>query len=375
MNQELSGYIEKERLEVQTNEQTRKESIWVFLLSYIVITSIALYFFIQWGSFNLGLFKFLSNYSPIFLGSLIFSFSFSSLYSKARKIFLNNEISYTQPLISRFIRLALILNSPIILYFLGVMATARGEEGIALIYIFYAILIGFLLPFIALLLVSILTLIFPLITEKPKIKTYISILLVLISILIPIIAIFNATSRSKTCSSDDWNCYARIAIKQDNPLICDQVQAHTSECLHSYAKYKNDISFCNLISNNSYRDSCILDIKKIIIGDINICNSLNAQDSKNFCYGKVAVELKDLSICDKIINSKDGKDSCYTEIATALGDSSICDKIILDEYGDKYEINNCYFNVAKAKQDLSICDKILYLDQKNNCIGVVGRIK
>ena len=75
--------------------------------------------------------------------------------------------------------------------------------------------------------------------------------------------------------------------------------------------------------------------------DLSICDQIQAQNNKTFCYKDVAVAAKDVSICDKI---REGWGFCYTAVARATKDPSLCEKIQEDQ--ESKDI--CYESVARA---------------------------
>ena len=95
----------------------------------------------------------------------------------------------------------------------------------------------------------------------------------------------------------------------------------------------------------------------------NIALDLLNQAQKDYCYRKVAVAEKDISICDKLQNGIiPEKDWCYNDVNEVIQDLSICDKI-----QDQLSQVSCYRKIAEAKNDPSICDKIQDQNWRDYC--------
>jgi len=153
------------------------------------------------------------------------------------------------------------------------------------------------------------------------------------------------------------------------------------------AKYKNDISYCDKMS----------DINKVVV--LNIRNfTIFGENMKDACYYSAAQRLSDPSICAKMIDHMGGgmdyKRGCYIispkdlegcaeipnddwrekceqrikrSIATKNDDPELCAELIYPDYR-----NTCYIDVASEKLDIKICEKIDNQRQKDLCVGVIA---
>lgn len=70
----------------------------------------------------------------------------------------------------------------------------------------------------------------------------------------------------------------------------------TDSCLLTLAQEQNDEHFCDQITTDSLRSSCLIDIA-IVTEDPTLCASV---ESSNFCYITLAGILEDDTICDNI---------------------------------------------------------------------------
>ena len=81
-------------------------------------------------------------------------------------------------------------------------------------------------------------------------------------------------------------------------------------------------------------------------------------------YYSIAVETKNLSICEKI-QDRNKKDACRKDVVRVIDDTSVCDEM------DDEERNYCYTEIAEVTGNISICNKIL--DEQNQGICATGR--
>lgn len=91
------------------------------------------------------------------------------------------------------------------------------------------------------------------------------------------------------------------------------------------------------------------------------------------CYGRVAVALKDETICDQAPASPDPgvRDLCYVDVNKVKADPAICEKIRQtnrDQYTQS-ALAQCYLDLAPVLKDYSICDQIhpVFTDFKDYC--------
>jgi len=89
------------------------------------------------------------------------------------------------------------------------------------------------------------------------------------------------------------------------------------------------------------------------------------KDKHNFgdtCYDILAVKLKNISLCDQMEFTY----SCYGSVAAELGDPTICvDKIPIDPQPG-YR-NTCNYGVAIATLNDSLCDRISDQSMNGDC--------
>jgi len=169
-------------------------------------------------------------------------------------------------------------------------------------------------------------------------------------------------------------CYAGVAISTDDPELCDNAppQDSISLCYGILAYVNKDISLCENVIE-MHRATCFLRAG-YGIKDYEICentelpkneNPYNNFDPLDTCKIGVGLVMKDSSICEEVkteINEVN-KNNCYTRMAVETKDVSLCDK--MESPG------HCYENVALSRRDISICDKYTDSYHKSNCINPV----
>ncbi|MDD3491533.1 MAG: hypothetical protein PHG13_00970 [Candidatus Pacebacteria bacterium] len=111
-------------------------------------------------------------------------------------------------------------------------------------------------------------------------------------------------------------CYLEIATLKQDPSICDKIDGQeeirypnlsTKDICYQYiAVSKQDPSICDKIQEQFFRDvDCYNNMKLDLLSleqSLAICDKIQQQSTKNHCYEKIAIYMKDKSICDKIQN-------------------------------------------------------------------------
>ena len=100
-------------------------------------------------------------------------------------------------------------------------------------------------------------------------------------------------------------------------------------------------------------------------GDVSLCDKTFDEVNRRSCIVGVALERKDLTICDKYL--PEVREGCYVNVAVNLEDSSICEKV-----GDRFESFQCKRAIAVRTSDLSICEAMLDEGYKNSCTESVN---
>lgn len=205
-------------------------------------------------------------------------------------------------------------------------------------------------------------------------------------------------------------CYSGLALKTQDPSLCNKLSntKGVEQCLSSVAdsvetcesiissqyasKYKNECFFklaqstnntevCELISidyqesiySSTYRqDDCYFGIAKKDM-DYKICSNISDSKTKNRCYQEVGILSSDPEACSKIVGYQLGGWLCYKDIAVEKKDISICNGFNDTDPNDQYSAEKCrnhyYWNIAEETGDTSICNKVVNDDSfKEQCI-------
>lgn len=96
----------------------------------------------------------------------------------------------------------------------------------------------------------------------------------------------------------------------------------------SSVNLEEELKNCMELSTSAQQEDCIT---WIAIDNKNSSLCLYAPGPyKNTCYGRVAVKLKDISICDEMIPKEEptpARNVCYVDVAIASDDKNLCDKV------------------------------------------------
>ena len=178
---------------------------------------------------------------------------------------------------------------------------------------------------------------------------------------------------------DIW-CYTNTAQFLRNTSLCDKLgviypgelqKGYKEDCLKqvtkevgrysmNLAKETNDSKICATIEDGEYRDQCYLNLASIT-GDAGLCDNVIDNRSKEHCKSWA---MNDLSFCD---NEKQPalNAGCYLSFVYKLNDTSLCDRI--------NNINGtwkCYGEAATAYKNKSLCDKINDTIWKDKCYAL-----
>lgn len=173
-------------------------------------------------------------------------------------------------------------------------------------------------------------------------------------------------------------CYSRFASSYKDERICEKVGADRARCYYSVALEKRDLSLCDKVSIYD-KNSCI----GYVTNDPVNCGTLNDSclnaivkitEDKEVCekavdkYRCLAIATRDFSLCTRIDNQW-GRDHCYLDLAELLKEASICSNI--EEKYDVYPFyhwrDDCYSMLAQQKNDKSICKNIVDNKLRKEC--------
>jgi hypothetical protein len=112
------------------------------------------------------------------------------------------------------------------------------------------------------------------------------------------------------------NCYAEVAIQQNDISVCD-ASAHEGvryRCYQAYAVFSKDAGICEQIPANGAtleqtRNLCFAEAAKAL-GDYKICQNIS-DDLEDECYLRVSISTQNEELCAMIV-SQVKRDACYS---------------------------------------------------------------
>ncbi len=135
------------------------------------------------------------------------------------------------------------------------------------------------------------------------------------------------------------SCYLDYAKETGNYSICeDQVfdQVNKVICYSNVAIGADSIVICSYAKNQDTMDKCYAAVPPGINHNINRCNQVQNQESKEICLLNVAITNKDKTICDSLLTQRD---PCYSNVAIAKKDLSLCN-LIKEDFFKQYCLNS-----------------------------------
>ena len=189
-----------------------------------------------------------------------------------------------------------------------------------------------------------------------------SLLSIIIIILIGTLALLYqnySTKDIKNCNNlkntqDQNECLIKVAVKKDDAQLCDDFKAiepgvckrmvyinekniqgcqdlqktnplDSEICLSGIAKANNDINLCNELTLESTKDSCIFNVG-INAKDTDTCNLIGDKLKKEFCFIKLAQNLNNLQICENIQTENEIK-LCFSEYKLVTKENLNCNDL------------------------------------------------
>lgn len=159
-------------------------------------------------------------------------------------------------------------------------------------------------------------------------------------------------------SSDEKDsCYYSMAYDNDNPHLCDNIKSQSQRdvCYYGINNGINDPTICFKIQGDQHKKSCYEDFflyMKIDNPAQSDCQLVDQQNEKDTCYNTLAINEKDVDICNNISDTIK-KEECYIYVSTVTKDFTYCN--YLQDHTTK---SNCFLLSAKYSLDFSECTKI-----------------
>jgi len=161
-------------------------------------------------------------------------------------------------------------------------------------------------------------------------------------------------------------CLQTVAVEFNQDFLCDELTNIDSESCKrevwkAFAVLSQEVEKCNALSNELDRADCIKQIA-LFSSDKTICFEIGELSKKNGCLIELAVQEKDLIICDSIEGS--AIDTCQFNTVIEISDVSLCDIFSLPSIRF-----NCIAEIAKANNDISLCTPISNDSIRKKCVN------
>lgn len=165
-------------------------------------------------------------------------------------------------------------------------------------------------------------------------------------------------------------CYEWITQDTTNYKVCENFKEEHNQafCYENFASNLGLVEVCENLETSYSQESCLVDIVRTY-PDPFICGLIKENDSlRDSCYQIIALDQGDVSFCEKIVGVDDKK-WCFVKLAGQLKEPSLCERIEkmapLDPEYIKKSKDDCY--EVLGKKDPQYCGYILNENRKFMC--------
>lgn len=174
------------------------------------------------------------------------------------------------------------------------------------------------------------------------------------------------------------SCLYGVAIGKNNYEICESAGFFRDTCYRDFAELRKSAEICHKINNGDFKSMCIR-MAAPLSGEVEQCMNIEPQkyESGPVAYSNVKKEpyqetneetkdrdmcifdvvdeqkLSDKTICEKIV-SPYYKYLCRQRVAMNLKDPSLC---TIDFLASQGNVDGCIYTLAKELRDLSLCQR------------------
>jgi|GEM_PF-5498851 len=98
------------------------------------------------------------------------------------------------------------------------------------------------------------------------------------------------------------DCYVNLVIKNDDPLICDQIPNNDLilNCYQKSAFTSNNLDYCDYIKQDKFQSNCVYTVFNNRLPREELCKKIRNITSKGFCIRQIANKENNISICTQI---------------------------------------------------------------------------
>lgn len=167
-------------------------------------------------------------------------------------------------------------------------------------------------------------------------------------------------------------CLQELAVKFNKEQLCEELanldkEKCRREVWKANAIVSQELDYCRELLTKADKIDCVEQIalntadKTFCLKLLEVIEDIDKTEI-NSCLINLAVQEKDLSVCDEIEGSM--KETCKFNAAIAVSDPDLCVVFNLPTIR-----NDCISRIAKNNNDVSLCERITNSLQKNKCIN------
>lgn len=166
------------------------------------------------------------------------------------------------------------------------------------------------------------------------------------------------------CDNED-SCMFEFAYKTQNSTICTQISGIQMKAACTYATTRSDA--CTQLQYPIQRDLCY-SLYGEKTKEITACQLIRGDKYLGTCFGAVAVERKDATICASSGIGLEELWTCYTKVALETRNSTVCANIDIRATSARFD---CAFESAKRLGDPSACQIITDIGPRIPCYQAI----
>lgn len=159
--------------------------------------------------------------------------------------------------------------------------------------------------------------------------------------------------------------FVGVDQNQSAKLLKCELEADRENCYKAVAIEEKDLGICDQIEYSGTKASCYQWVSQSF-EDPQKCKEVE-EEFKDSCYQGVAWGTGDHDIC-KNITDENKKSACFSGAVKTAGDITIC-----EEADNDNEKNSCYISFYFQSKDKDLCEKIPSQTYKDGCYKAVAK--
>ena len=162
-----------------------------------------------------------------------------------------------------------------------------------------------------------------------------------------------------------------VAKDYSDISVCEDVMGSKDNCYSRVAYKQKDWTICENIERNHTKALCYSNLGGVDEQGNILCERLGDQDSRDSCYSSVALRQNRVSFCEVIVNER-SKNGCYASLKIDEQGNILCEKISEDYLDSK---DRCYYHLAQKVEDKIYCEEMSNQKDIENCYTEFDGIK